>query len=160
MRRARLLLVASLVLNVFLLSASGAVLYRWHYGLGLGQAGGWRMRAADALAPGHRRAFRAAMRETVLAARPLARDGHAGRAEAARLFVAQHYDAAAIRQALGRARAADLALRARIEDRVVDFAAGLPIEERDALAGALRRGPLRPAKARTGASDGSAAPAR
>lgn len=160
MTGARLLLIASLVLNVFLLSAGGAILYRWDHDLGLGQRGGWRMRAADTLAPGHRAAFRAEMRETVLAARPLAREGRAARADAARLFVAPRYDAAAIRQALTRARAADVALRGRIEDRVVTFAEALPSDERQALAQVLRSGPLRQPKPRTGASDGSPASTR
>jgi uncharacterized membrane protein len=165
----RLLLIASLVLNIFLLSAGAALAYGWHANFGLGPRAGWRGRAADALPADRAKAFRAAMRETVLASRPLVREGREARAEAARLFVQPNYDANAIKAALARARTADVTLRGRVEERVVDFSATLPIAQREAMAEELRRGPFRqPIRRRAGAdqaaaanaSDGSAAAAR
>lgn len=160
--RLRLLLIVSLVLNIFLLSMGGALAYGWHNNFGLGLRGGWRMRAADALPADHAQAFRGAMRETVFAARPLAREGRLARADAARLFVQPNYDAPAIKAALARARTADVTLRGRIEEQVVDFAATLPMPERQAMAETLRRGPFRqPARKRAPApGDGSAPPPR
>ena len=50
-----------------------------------------------------------------------------------------------------------MTLRGRIEERVVDFSAKLPIAERQALAEALRRGPFRQPKPRNGPSEKPAA---
>jgi uncharacterized membrane protein len=155
-RNTRLLLIASLVLNFFLLGAGAALLYSWHR---FGLAGGWRAHAAEYLAPEHRQPFRAAIRETVRDSRPLVREGRLARADAAGLFVQPQLDAAAVKTALARARNADVTLRGRIEEKVVDFAATLPLAERQALAEALKRGPLRPPRGRR-TNDGSSPPPR
>lgn len=159
--RMRLLLIVSLVLNAFLSSAGVAVAWRWHHIVGLGLPGGWRARAAEVLTPEQRESFRAAMRETVVAARPLAREGRQARAEAARLFALPSFDATAAKAALARARTADVTLRGRIEDRVVDVAATMTPDERATFVQALRRGPLRqPQRKRAAAGDGSQLAAR
>ena len=154
--RLRLLLIFSLILNAFLLSAAGALAFSWHRNFGLGLRSGWRMHAADVLPADHARAFRATMRETVMASRPLVREGRLARADAAQLFVQPNYDGAGIKAALARARAADVSLRGRLEDQVVNFASTLPVNERQAMAYALRRGPFRqPQRKAATASDGS-----
>jgi uncharacterized membrane protein len=140
-RRTRILLIASLILNIFLVGAITGGLWRWTHGYGA--AGGWRVQAAETLPPEQRRAFRAAMRQTVIASRDLVRAGRQARAEAARLYVQPAFDAAAVSAQLDRARQADVTLRERLERRVVTFSAGLPVDERARLAGALRQGPLR-----------------
>ena len=159
--RLRLLLIVSLIVNAFLLSAAGALAYGWHRTFGLGLRGGWRMHVADVLPADQARAFRATMRETVTASRPLIREGRLARADAAQLFVKPNYDRAGIKAALARARTADVTLRGRVEDQLVDFAATLPVNERQAMADALRRGPFRqPQRKAANASDGSAPSAR
>jgi uncharacterized membrane protein len=139
-RRTRIILIVSLVLNVFLVGAIAGGLWRWTKGYG---AGGWRVQVAATLPPEQRRQFRAAMRQTVLASRDLVRAGRQARAEAARLYVQPALDAAAVSAQLDRARQADGLLRERLERRVVEFSAGLPVDERAKLAGALRQGPFR-----------------
>jgi uncharacterized membrane protein len=134
-------LIVSLVLNVFLVGAIAGGLWRWTKGYG--GAGGWRMQVAETLPPEQRHQFRAAMRQTVLSSRDLVRQGRQARAEAARLYVQPTFDAAAVSAQLDRARQADGLLRERLERRVVDFSAGLPVGERTKLAGALRQGPFR-----------------
>jgi len=151
----RLLLIVSLVLNLFLLSAGAALVWRWAHGFG---AGGWRGRAVEVLAPEHRRPFRQAMRQTVLGSRDLLAEGRNARADAAAHFVEPAFDAAKIKADLARARAADVALRGRIEERVVDFAGNLPVEERARLAEVLKRGPFRQPRGQqknANASDGN-----
>ncbi|PZU07210.1 periplasmic heavy metal sensor [Sphingomonas sp.] len=140
-RGIRILLIGSLILNVFLVGAIGGGVWRWTHGYG--NRIGWRTQVADVLPPEQRRQFRAAMRQTALGARGLVIEGRQARAEAARLYVRPDFDAAAISTQLDRARAADVALRERLERRVVEFSAGLPVGEREKLAGALRQGPFR-----------------
>lgn len=151
----RLLLIVSLVLNLFLLSAGGALLWRWAHGFG---AGGWRGRVVEVLSPDQRRPFRQAMRQTVLASHDLVSAGRAARADAAAHFIEPNYDAAKVKADLARARAADVTLRGRIEDRVVDFAATLPVEQRAKLAEALKRGPFRQPRGRRNQSGESMPP--
>lgn len=140
-RRMKILLIVSIILNVFLVGVIAGGIWRWSHGYGTRV--GWRMQAIEALAPDQRRGFRAAMRQTTFASRDLVIEGRRARAEAARLYVQPHFDAVAISAELDRARTADVTLRERLERRVVDFSAGLPLAEREKLADALRQGPLR-----------------
>lgn len=140
-RGVKILLIASLVLNIFLVGAIVGGVWRWTHGYGTRV--GWRIQAADALEPAQRRQFRAAMRQTALASRGLVIEGRQARAEAATLYVQPNFDGAAVSAQLDRARRADVELRTRLERRVVDFSAGLPLAERQKLADALRQGPLR-----------------
>lgn len=133
-------LIGSIVLNVFLLGAIGGSLWSWTHDRGIGLRAGWRVRAADALPPDTGDAFRAEMRATVRGSMPLVLQARAARVEAGRLFVARRFDAAAVQAQLDRARAADVALRARLEQHLVGFAGTLPQDQRAALSGALRVG--------------------
>lgn len=134
------LLIASLVLNIFLAGAIAGGVWRWTHNEG---RGGWRARAADALPDDRGEAFRQGLRATVRANADLAREARMARADAAGLFVQPQLDADAVRAQLARARQADIALRAKLEDQIVTFAATLPADQRRALAQALRAGPLR-----------------
>ncbi len=146
-RWSTILLVASVVLNIFLLGAIAGSLWRWTHGQGPGLRASWQARAADALPAEQADALRRAVRGVARDNLDLVREGGTARAEAARLFVQPHFDAAAVLGQLDKARAADGALRGRLEGAVVDFAATLPPDQREALARALRTGPLRQRRA-------------
>lgn len=143
----RLLLAGSLLLNLFAAGVIGGgvvmlrhpALWRAHVATGrpIRQAG-------DALSPDDRLRFRATMRAVFAQSVDLNREERRSRREAAELFTAPVFDAAAVDAALARARAADLELRVRLETAAVAFAAGLSTDERALLADGLARGgPLR-----------------
>lgn len=144
-RRIRSLLIGSLALNIFLLGGIGGGALMW---LRSGQTGpsvaappaerGLRLVGAN-LSPEHRRPFLRALRETRRASAALIEQSREGRAEAARLLARPVVDQTAVNTALARARAADFALRGRLEQRVVSFAATLSQQERAALADGLER---------------------
>ncbi|WP_116091730.1 periplasmic heavy metal sensor [Sphingomonas crusticola] len=138
-----ILLIVSLFVNIFLFGAIAGSVWHWTHGPGFTPRGGWRARAAQALPERDGDALRAAIRDTVRNASSAVQAGRAARAEAAHLFVQPAYDANAIAAQLDRARTADMALRASLENRVVQFAGTLPQSERQKLAEALKTGPLR-----------------
>ncbi|MDR6539749.1 periplasmic heavy metal sensor [Variovorax soli] len=86
--------------------------------------------AADGLAPAQRQAFRAGLRDVRREAADLARSSREGRTEVARLLAAPQLDRGAVEAALARTRAADLALRERVEGYVVGYAATLSPADR------------------------------
>jgi uncharacterized membrane protein len=118
--------------------------------------------AADGLAPEHRAAFRATVREANRSMAATVQQAREDRRRAAMLFVQPTFDAAAVSAALDGARAADIAVRTRLETAIVGFAATLPAGERSSLAEGLRRGgPLRrPNPQRRGNSQIPASPSR
>ncbi|MDP9415223.1 MAG: periplasmic heavy metal sensor [Pseudomonadota bacterium] len=139
----RTLLIISVMLNVFLVGVIAGGAFMWLRAerpaptLAADMRGG-RLRIAGAgLSPEYRRAFRAALRETRRESRPLILESRAGRQEAARLLSQPVVNRAAVEAALARARAADIALRARLEERVIGFAVALPAEQRKVLAEGL-----------------------
>ena len=138
-----ILLIVSLVLNIFLIGAIAGSIWHWTHNQGIGFRGAWRMRAAESLPEPQATAFRQSIKSTVHANFGLIRQGHAARAEAARLFVQPQFDANAITAKLDQARASDMALRAQIERRLVQFSATLPRDQREKLADALKEGPFR-----------------
>lgn len=142
-RGMRIALIASLAVNIFLVGAIASGVYRWRQTVGIGLSQGWRARAIRVLPDDEALRFRREMRATVLTARPVVRIAQQSRRNAADLFVAPDFDAAAVSAQFRRARAGDFILRERVEAKLVDFAASLPQDERRQLARALRRGPLR-----------------
>ncbi len=138
------LVVASVALNVFLAGAfaSGAVWLRNARlpGYSLESAGG-QLDATD------RAAFRKALREVRQESRPEILDGQQARREAADLLLQPVLDKAALAAALERARNADMNVRARLEQRIVEFAAGTSPDNRQVLAEGLLRHAGRQAKA-------------
>lgn len=136
------ILVASLVLNVFLVGAIAGGAYQWFAarnatGTVLAQPRALRFAAAD-LSPQRRQAFLDALKDARREGRPLARDGREARREVLRLLAAPQLDRPALDAALARTRAADSALRARVETGVADFAATLSPDERIRFADGLR----------------------
>ncbi|MBN9222668.1 MAG: periplasmic heavy metal sensor [Mesorhizobium sp.] len=136
-RWVRGLVVASVVLNVFLAGAlaSGAVWLK-HARTGAGyslETAGGRLPEQD------RKAFRQALRQVRMESRQLILDGQQARQEAADLLQQPVVDKAALAAALERARNADVTVRTRLEQAIVDFAANTSPENRSVLASALIR---------------------
>jgi uncharacterized membrane protein len=142
-RWAVITLVASLVVNVFLLGLIAGSVWHWTHDRGMGFRGGWRMRVAESLPQPQGDKLRATIRATVQPNIPQLKAARADRAEAARLFVQPQFDANAIILRLDRARATDMALRANLERSIVRFAATLPQDQRQKMAEALKDGPFR-----------------
>jgi len=138
-----ILLIVSLVANVFLAGMIGGGLWRWTHVRDLCTHSRWRVGAAESLPEPQATAFRQAMKSTLWASRPILRDAHAARAEASRLFVQPRYDGLAITAALDKARADDMIVRTALEHRLVVFSATLPQDQRQKLADALKAGPFR-----------------
>ncbi len=147
-RSLRVVLAASLLVNVFAAGAIGGGLFM------LARPGVWRslagvaprpIRAAgEELPPPDRGRFRQTMRQVVEESGDLLRTARESRQAAADLFVQPQFDQAAVAAALERARNADILLRTRLEAAAVAFAATLPADERALLAQGLERGgPLR-----------------
>ena len=142
------LLIASLTLNLFLIGgiAGGAYRLFWSDHATLAEKPtqrGLRF-AADDLTMEQRMAFRKILRETRREARPLIEAAKEKRAEVHKLLAASTFDRQAVNSAISQTREADIALRMRIEDALVNFAETLPQQERIKLAeGLAKRGPLR-----------------
>jgi uncharacterized membrane protein len=148
-RTLKTLAAVSLVLNVFLLGSIAGGAY-WLSGPfaqkrteAAQQQRGIRFAAAD-LSAERQRQLREALRRTRRESLPLIRDSRDGRIDIAHILAAQQFDRKALDDALARTREADVAVRARIEGTVADFASTLTPEERLKLVGAMERfGPLR-----------------
>ncbi|MDN7672101.1 periplasmic heavy metal sensor [Burkholderia oklahomensis] len=141
----RLAFVGSAVLNVFLLGAIGGGAYQWlatHRDLNAAGAPGQRTAlrfAANELSWARQREFIDALKAARREGHDYAVNGRDGRFEVLDLLAAQQLDRPAIDSALARTRAADSALRARVESNVVDFATTLTPEERLKFVDGLKR---------------------
>lgn len=146
MSTGRNILIASVVLNVFLAGAlaGGAV---WIRSGKSGQV--YSLEAAAVRLPNQQRTlFRKALREVRSESRQIVLDGQQARREAADLLRQPVLDTAALSAALERARNADIAVRTRLEQRIVEFAAAGSAEDRGVLAeGLMRRGGGQPPSA-------------
>ena len=157
--RLKILLVVSLVLNVFLAGAvAGAFIVRGRLAEMAGPPsprGPGFGRGLQALAPEDRLAFREAMRGRAAAVEPILREARAARSQAVEEFAKPTFDKAAALAALARARENEAKARAQLEDGVVAFAADLPPEKREALGRSLRRGGAMMGMGRRGGRHGS-----
>jgi uncharacterized membrane protein len=147
-RRLKIALVLSLLVNIFVIGAVVGGLYRWHRladAPRLVSGGPARLRAAAAALPVDKRAaYLQALRATMRANRPLLREGRSARIDAMAALTADAYRPGDVVAALDRARAADFALRQRVERSLADAATALSVDQRRLLAEGLRRaGPLR-----------------
>jgi uncharacterized membrane protein len=138
----KILLIASLVLNVFLLGAIVGGAYQWFAAHGanasvLAQQRALRF-AAQPLSAERQQAFVDALRDARREGRQFAREGREGRRDVLRLLAAPQLDRPALDAALARTRAADSSLRAQVESGVADFAATLSPEERVAFVESLK----------------------
>jgi uncharacterized membrane protein len=146
MSTGRNLVIASVVLNVFLAGAlaGGAVWIR------SGKSGqGYSLEAAGGRLPDQQRMlFRKALREVRRESRDIILDGQQARREAADLLRQPVLDTAALSAALERARNADITVRTRLEQRIIEFAAAGSADDRGVLAeGLARRSGTQPATA-------------
>jgi uncharacterized membrane protein len=144
--RTRLLLIASLALNLFLAGLIGGALLldrkpgtEPHHEPPPGRRSFWA--AAEQLQPAQRDAFRAVLRREAEEGRPRLQALRQARRDAAAAMSAPDYEPAAVREALARARTEELALRSDVEEAVVAFAATLEPQDRAVLGQALRRRP-------------------
>lgn len=143
-RSGRRLLILSIVLNIFLIGAIVGGTAIWLGEVRPAEAGGQLRLAGERLPEAQRTALRKALRETRRVARPIIREGRAGRAEAARLLAQPTLDVPALEAALARVRRSDGAMRARLEARTIAFAATLSPADRARMAdGLIRRGARR-----------------
>ncbi len=137
MSTGRNLLIVSVVLNVFLAGAlaGGAVWIR------SGKPGqGTSLEAAGGRLPDQQRTlFRKALREVRRESHDIILDGQQARREAADLLRQPVLDTAALSAALERARNADVTVRTRLEQRIIEFAAAGSAEDRNVLAEGLAR---------------------
>ena len=137
MSTGRNLLIASVVLNVFLAGAlaGGAVWIRSGK-----SAQGTSLEAAGGRLPDQQRTlFRKALREVRRESRDIILDGQQARRDAADLLRQPVLDTAALSAALERARNADVTVRTRLEQRIIEFAAAGSAEDRGVLAEGLAR---------------------
>jgi uncharacterized membrane protein len=136
MNMSRNLVIASVVLNVFLAGAlaGGAVWIR------SGKSQGYSLEAAGGRLPEQdRTVFRKALRDVRRESRQVILDGQQARREAADLLQQPVLDTTALSAALERARNADVTVRMRLEQRIVEFAAASSAEGRSVLAEGLTR---------------------
>ncbi|WP_416423483.1 periplasmic heavy metal sensor [Pseudomonas sp. App30] len=130
-------LAASLVLNVFLIGGVAGGAYQWlsHPAPVVGPVVQHGLRQVMVQLPVQRRhELRRLLRETREQSQPLILAGRQARQDVMQQLRAPTLDRDALVADLGRARDADLALRARVETSLADFAATLPADEREQLA--------------------------
>ena len=143
--RLKTVLIVSLVLNIFLLGAIAGGTYRWvakQKAEVVAQQRGLRFAAAE-LPQARRDQLREALRQTRRDSLPLIINARAGRLDVVQALAAPQFDRAALDAALARTREADMAVRARVEATVADFANALTPDERLKLVDALQQhGPL------------------
>jgi uncharacterized membrane protein len=139
----KIVLVVSLVLNVFLLGAIVGGAYQWFAAHGatapaLAQQRTALRFAAEGLPAERQKAFLEGLKSARRDGKEFAREGREGRHEVLRLLAAPQFDRAALEAALARTRDADTRLRAQVESSVADFAATLSPEERVEFADGLK----------------------
>ncbi|MFM0206838.1 periplasmic heavy metal sensor [Paraburkholderia sediminicola] len=139
----KFVLVASLVLNVFLLGAIVGGAYQWFAAHGATVPALEQQRtalrfAAEPLPADRQKAFLDGLKSARREGKQFAIEGREGRREVLRLLAAPQFDRAALDAALARTREADSSLRAQVEGSVADFAATLSPEERVEFADSLK----------------------
>lgn len=100
-------------------------------------------RAGDRLPPQQAQAYRQALRGAGPELRQAMHGARAERAEAWRSLGAEPFDPAATKRRLAGVRGREADARGRIEEQIVDYAAGLPVADRAALAKGLTERPRR-----------------
>lgn len=144
-RARKILLAASLALNVFIVGAAVGGAYMWYSGAGprIAAAKAGLRFAAEDLSQEQRRAFRQMLVQARRDARGDIEAARQGRGRLADLLAQDTLDRAAIDAALATVRGGDAALRGRLEQVVIDFASTLTPDERKRFVESLRgRGTL------------------
>lgn len=142
-KRLRIVLIASLVLNLFVVGGlvGGAIMWqRAQVTRPMAALGRPAIRqAAAALSPEYRKQFRDAFRATAQSLRPQAVAARKARQDVAALLALPGYDGAALDAAIRRSREADMQVRTALEARTMAFMKSLPAEERIAFGKELIR---------------------
>jgi uncharacterized membrane protein len=137
-------LVASVAINLFFIGAAAGVIA---LGMRMAKQGGPRpgtfLIATQALPDADRRAMRLMMRQARDATLPDIDRSLAVRAAAWGSLGDAKPDTTQIKQQLAQGRALDIAVRTRVEEQIVDYAAGLSPADRAIFAAGMRRA-LRP----------------
>lgn len=158
-RGLKVVLVASLVLNVFIAGAVGGLLYTRAYKPTHAHRGGLLAHAADDLSPADQAAFQRMLRDHVRAVRPLLQDARRSRRDVLDRLSSEPFDRAAAGAAMARARDDEVKARATLEDAILDFTATLTPQARARMAAAIQRGaPVRWGAPRPPVSAGSGGP--
>lgn len=130
-------LLLSLLLNVFLIGGVAGGLYQWlghplpPQALALPQHG---LRQAMAQMPEERRRqLRQLLRQTRNDSQPLIMAGREARQRVVRELGAEQLNRNALDAELGKSREADIALRARVDEALANFAGSLSLAERQQL---------------------------
>lgn len=133
-KRLRILLILSLVLNLFVVGGLAGSAIMWQRAqvsrpaAALGRPA--LRQAAAALAPEHRRQFRKLFRSTVETLRPDMQAARKARQDVAALLAAQDLDSQTLDAAVRRSREADMRVRVALEARVMAFVKSLPAHQR------------------------------
>lgn len=144
-KRARIILIVSLVANLFLGGAviggviAGAKLMDRHENR-RGERGGM-LTAFRNIPEDRRMEIRRTLRGDVEAARPALEAARAARRKVAQLIAAPDYDPAAVAAAMAEARGADGRARALVDDGMAKRLAQLTPEERKIFSTVMDRGP-------------------
>nr|WP_178125222.1 MULTISPECIES: periplasmic heavy metal sensor [unclassified Pseudomonas] len=140
-RPLKTLLVLSLLLNVFLIGGVAGGLYQWlghpkpAQALAVPQHG---LRQAMAQMPEERRRqLRQLLRQTRNDNQSLIIAGREARQAVIHQLEANELDRNALDAELGKSREADIALRARVDDALANFAGSLSLQERQQLVDAM-----------------------
>jgi uncharacterized membrane protein len=140
-------LIASAALNLFLIG-TGVTLIALNGNKGSTPAPDRpNLRAAATnLAPEHREQFNGLLRAEADSVRLTNHQARALRMAAWGSLASANFDPAVAKADLAQARVLNLASRGKVEDGVLDFAAGLPATERAGFAEAMGRALARPAR--------------
>lgn len=134
------LLVVSVLINVFLIGGVGGGLYHWLANAKPAEAvvnqHGLRQ-AMVKLPPERRKELRQLLRQNRADSQPLVLAGREARLDVIKQLEAPTLDRAALVTDLGKAREADMALRALVDNTLAQFASTLPRDERQRLVEAL-----------------------
>src|ERR1700677_4848250 len=122
-RSVRVLVIVSVLLNVFLIGGIVGGGYRWvaaQRSVAEQQARPLRF-AADGLSQERQQQFADDLRQARRDSRTLTQDSREGRLDVAQVMAAPQFDPAALDAALARTRNADMALRIRVEQTIATF---------------------------------------
>jgi uncharacterized membrane protein len=139
-RTLKILCAVSILLNLFLIGGGIGGLAWLHARPALA---GLRAAGGD-LPRDQRKVFRSAARDARLEMRPTALEGRRARADAAALLRAPTLDQPALNAALARLRAADIAIRTHVEERIVTVAGTFSPADRAILADGMQKKAGRP----------------
>ncbi|MDE2357508.1 MAG: periplasmic heavy metal sensor [Alphaproteobacteria bacterium] len=134
----RPILFVSLAVNLFLAGALSVLLLA-HFTSPRRPPPGPLRQVAQALDPAHRQALVEVLRENGRAVRPMNLEARSLRADVWRQMASPNFDPVQLKAELARARQLGSAASGRVQDALVDYAATLPPDQRQALAQALAR---------------------